>query len=674
MSLANVHGPSAPSATPLPGTGLAPTPASVGSAEVLRLAGTVAPGFPASAPSISSLNVDRSELDVGQSVLFNATASGGTGTYVGFSWRASSAALGCALTNASTLLCLPSAAGTPLNVSVRVTDSSGAVSAWRASTNLTVSTDPQVTPPQAWVTSTSDLAPVFDVNQSIYLTDAPSGGRGPLNYTWYGLPTTPVGSCSGTATASPTCNYLEAGTYLIQLQVTDRNGVNSSLSPGLLLTVDPLPSLTTPVANVSSADVGQWVSFSTAASGAGPFSYLWFGLPSGCTSDTASAVSCPMRSTQTLTLTVQALDSNDGTGASLPLEFTPDPELTLATPVASSTTAEAGQPINLTVEPSGGTGDYPSFQWDGLSEASCGPNGGPALACRFLTPGVYAVSANVRDSNGAWAASAWTVNLTILPALGTGAPTPGAIVESGQEFSLSASVHGGSGPYEVNWIGLPTGKGSCGAVTDQFEISCTPNEEGTFLVSTEVIDALGVSSTSPAVAVTVLAPLSLQAFTQPPEGQVGSPVFLTALVQGGEAPYNVTWTFGNGVQLSGESAQATFSTPATYSATVVVTDPLGGRAEASLTITIASSSSTASPTYLGLSAGMALLAILAVFDVVLLVLVVVLSLGRVVRRTRAPAEGPRKGKDAEKGPVSKDPADDIPSEKDAAAAPEDPKR
>ncbi|MCI4335930.1 MAG: PKD domain-containing protein [Thermoplasmata archaeon] len=62
----------------------------------------------------------------------------------------------------------------------------------------------------------------------------------------------------------------------------------------------------------------------------------------------------------------------------------------------------------------------------------------------------------------------------------------------------------------------------------------------------------------------------------PLSGVVPLTVSLSATVSGGTAPYNVTWTLGNGSSLYVANTSATYSTPGTYNLTLTVHDAASG--------------------------------------------------------------------------------------------------
>lgn len=171
-------------------------------------------------PSLAGISVSRASADVGQGVTFSVEGlTGGTGSY---SYRWTGLPVGCASVNASTLVCLPTAAGTG-NPAVNVIDTNGVHAA--GSVGFTVYSVPIVNTPTA-------LPGTVGVDQSVTFSVSATGGSGTLTYTWTGLPT----GCTSLNASTVTCRPTASGTAQIAVDVTDSNG-RSARSGDLSFTV-----------------------------------------------------------------------------------------------------------------------------------------------------------------------------------------------------------------------------------------------------------------------------------------------------------------------------------------------------------------------------------------------------------------------------------------------------
>ena len=177
-------------------------------------------------PTVSVPLPTRASADVGQTVVFSSTATGGPGTYRYYSWSAPSA-LGCAASTSNTLVCVPTGTVTSATVSVNVTDTNLETSA-TGSTTYTSSADPSVSVP--WASPS-----VVDVGQTTTLSVVATNGTKQASiYSWLGLPP----GCSSVDSARISCAPADAGTYSISVTMEDSNGVNVT-SGALALVVTP---------------------------------------------------------------------------------------------------------------------------------------------------------------------------------------------------------------------------------------------------------------------------------------------------------------------------------------------------------------------------------------------------------------------------------------------------
>jgi hypothetical protein len=297
--------------------------------------------------SVPTANPESGGADAGQSVTFSAVADSGTGT--GFSYAWSGLPNGCAGTT-GTITC--SGAGLPAgsySINVTVTDSNDYTSTPSPSLSFYVYPDPTLT-------SLSATEESVDVGQVVTLSATAGSGVGGYTYSWSGLPT----GCVGSSTGSTACTPTAAGTFTVQLQVTDSNGA-TVLSDPLPFTVFATPSATLE-ASRTAFDLGQTTTLTAAgALGSGGFTYAWSGLPTGC-SGTGATVECTPTAAGTFSVQVAAKDTNGVTAESSMLALHVAATLS-ATAFASTSATAVGTSVEFTGSGSGGSGTL-SFAWE----------------------------------------------------------------------------------------------------------------------------------------------------------------------------------------------------------------------------------------------------------------------------------------------------------------------
>jgi len=316
-----------------------------------------------------------------------------------------------------------------------------------------------------------------DVGQSIVLSSQVDGGLPPYQFLWSGLP---VG-CSPSNAPSIDCVPTATGSFSVGLSVTDSNSSRVSAAP-LPLTVSPQFSAGA-AGSRSSLDVGQtfWVNVSTFG-GRPPVQYRWSGVPSGCSVPATAVGECSPTDPGVVQIDILAMDSNG-----VEVNVTPGVIQVVAAPVvllsADRVTADAGVPVVLTAQSSGGAGPL-SFAWWGLPDNCTPTSAPPAAVCRFPA-GTWEVGLNVSDANG-FVAAASPVQLGIFPAL-QAAVSGGGTVVVGDPVSLAVAPSGGDGAVSYVWQNLPPG---CSPPSDG-TLRCTPAEAGQYNVTVILTDGAG---------------------------------------------------------------------------------------------------------------------------------------------------------------------------------------
>lgn len=197
-------------------------------------------------------------LTVGQPLNFNSSVSGGTPSY-SYQWCLNGSAVSGA--TGSTWTFNQSSANSYW-VCLNVTDNVGAT-ATSNTANVTVTTMFSV-----YISPTSAT---LDVNQSLPLTSAVSGGSPPYSYQWY-LDDVAISSANeSTWTLMPN----SSGSYNVYVNVTDETG---SQTKSNVVNVTVNPTLTVSISPSSVAlNLGQSQVFnSSAANGTFPYSYQWY--------------------------------------------------------------------------------------------------------------------------------------------------------------------------------------------------------------------------------------------------------------------------------------------------------------------------------------------------------------------------------------------------------------
>jgi YVTN family beta-propeller protein len=527
---------------------------------------------------------------------------------------------------------------------LRVNDSAGD----NASAKFTVNLDPTLAPPTA-------SRPSADVGQSVVFGTLAALGAGGYTYAWIGLPS----GCGGDQ-ASINCSLDEAGRLSIYVRVVDSDGFAVTSDP-LNFTVYADPTVATPGANLESAHVdgGQAVTFTTLASdGTSTYvSFIWSGLPSGCTGTTA-AVNCSGADLPagTYDVSVAVVDSNGQTSAAseaLPFAVLADPVVALATPTATS--ADVGQSVTFSAHATLGSGSY-AFTWAGLPNG-CGEPSGPDVPCVLTGVGSYAIDLRVTDSNG--------FNVTIGPWAFLVYNDPAANVSSdrteldvGQRVTLSANAVSGSGGYMYAWSGLPS---SCASTTATLD--CVPAEPGTYSVSVRVTDSNGASAESPAWILKVAAVLSAEVTATPAAPTSRQSITFAANASGGTGPLSYAWEFGDGGAATGPTVDHEFASSGVFTVIVWVNDSSGASVEKELRLSVtgpAAASGFLGPGAEELGAAVAVVGVAALLVFMLRRRAQARSSGD--RPDPMPEEDPAPGAAPETGPSSDGPEGAMPTE------------
>jgi hypothetical protein len=364
-----------------------------------------------------------------------------------------------------------------------------------------------------------------DVGQFVALTSFVVGGAGGEHFAWSGLPS----GCHSVDTPLLVCAMAQAGTFQVQVNITDSNGY-SSLSPPLSLEVAPALRLTALTTPNGSLDLGQVLTVSVdVRQGVGPFSYAYSGLPPGCATGDQPALSCMPTVVGTFSVRVSVQDPGGRVQSStVNVQVLPDP--VIASFTAALTSVDLGQPFLLAAVVGGGATPY-AYAYRGLPPLCYSDNA--TVSCFPRSVGPLTLRLTVTDAMG-WTVSS-SVNVSVvsplrIPSL-TVSPTN---VRVGQPLTIATAPDQGQPPYSYRYAGLPPGCTS----TNASSIVCVPTGAGQFEVTVTVSDGGGGQAlASTRVVVTnppASGPLVLVRNLDPPElflvGAVGLAVCVAVAV------------------------------------------------------------------------------------------------------------------------------------------------
>ncbi len=541
------------------------------------------------APSESAPTASRFSADIGQTVTFTATTSGGSGGG-SYAWTAS-ANLGCDVSAVGpSLTCVPTASGAQ-SVGFVWTDSNGVVAKGTATLTYTVHGLPQAAAP---VPSASAV----DVGQSVRFTETATNGSGGYSYAW--AESAPGLNCTLANAATISCLPSAMGTYTVKVVVTDSNGLSATSPNSATVTVGSAPSVTVPEPNRASADVTQTVMFMTSGSGGtGSLSYTW-SSPAGlaCGASASATLVCVPTEAGTYTVTVFATDANGVASAKeTSAGFTVDTVPTLTAPRSPNATADVGERILFETTPNGGAAPL-TYTWTTPADLGCVASDTDSIACTPTAAGTtYQVSVSATDANGATTATETSAEYTVYTAPKVTAPSaptnPSADV--GEAIVLEATASGGYGRFAYTWS-APAGLG-CTLRTGA-QISCTPTAVGTYSVSVSATDSNGVTTaTETLTGYVVYSTVTISISASPTTFLQGKKVTFTGDAAGGSGVYTFVWSgLPAGCRsVTGEVLTCTPKGPGTFVIGLAATD-------SNLVTAFQNVSITVQPSFLGLPA------------------------------------------------------------------------
>lgn len=333
-------------------------------------------------------------------------------------------------------------------------------------------------------------------------------------------------------------------------------------------------------ANPARLDVGQRLSLTAkVAGGVAPFSFQYGGLPSGCSSQNQSSLSCLPNSTGSFDSWVNVSDSvSSQTGAGV-AGFMIYPALRVRLEVPRLR-LEVGQNLTVSANATGGDPPY-HYLYSGLPHG-CPSVDQPVLTCAPSTSGNFSISVRLSDllySNWSTAVSVkidsrLQATATIFPAVG----------DVGRPFWMNASALAGNPPWTFNWSGLPT---NCSSAVGP-SVTCAPDSVGVYSPTVAVRDADGAIANVSAGTLSVNQDPNVTFSPRTIVAVAGGSELLQATVAGGTSPFQYSWSFGDGTFFNGSLASVShvYTRVGNYTVRLIAIDAVGAQTHADGTATI----------------------------------------------------------------------------------------
>ena len=509
-------------------------------------------------PALSvSITPTSITMDVGQSVTFTSSVSGGTSPFT-YQWYLDDAPVPSAI--GSTWAFTPTSSGS-YTVYVNVTDNVGVT----AKSNVA-----SVTVNPALSVSISPTSVTMNLGDSKTFTSSVSGGTSPYSYQWYLDDVLVPGATSPSWIFTPS----SPGSYEVYVNVTDNVGVTAKSN---IASVTVNPALSVSISPTSAAmNLGDSKTFTSFVSGGtSPFTYQWYLDDSPVPGAIGSTWVFTPTTTGSYTVYLNVTDSVSATAKSNVASVTVNPPLDVSI-APTSVTMDVGQSVTFTSFVSGGTPPF-TYQWY-LDDAPVPSAVGSTWAFTPSSPGTYEVYLVVTDSSDP--AESNHVIVTVNPSPTVSISPPSVVMDVGQSQAFTSFVSGGTSPYTYQWylddVPVPSATNPTWAFT--------PVSPGSYEVHLNVTDNVGVTAQSNIASVTVNPTPTVSINPTSVVMDVGQSVTFTSFVSGGTSPFTYQWYLDD-VPVPGATGPSwTFipSSPGSYEVYVNVTDNVGVTAKSNV--------------------------------------------------------------------------------------------
>jgi hypothetical protein len=424
-------------------------------------------------------------------------------------------------------------------------------------------------------TTTTDPADQTVCQGAMASFSTTAGGTGPFSYAWT-LDGSPFNGNSPSINVDTTA--LSVGNHTVAVTTT---GACGSASQSATLTVQANTATTDPSDQTVCA--GGTATFTTNASGTGPFTFVWKKgvtvLNNGDLGGRATIVSGASSSTLTIS-NVQASDADSYTVETTGTCGTASQSATLTVQANTTTTDPADQTVCQGAmaafsTTAGGTGPF-SYAWTVDGSPFGGNTASINVDTNALTVGNHTVAVT---TTGACGSASQSATLTVQANTTTTDPADQTVCQGAMaSFSTTA---GGTGPFSYAWTvdGSPYGGN-----TASINVDTTTLSVGSHTVAVTTTGTCGSASQS--------ATLTVQAntaTTDPPDQTVckGATANFSTTASG-TGPFHYAWTL-DGVPYNGDSASISINTSSLSSgnhSVVVTTSGACGSASQSATLTV----------------------------------------------------------------------------------------
>jgi PKD repeat protein len=429
-------------------------------------------------------------------------------------------------------------------------------------------------PPPVQVSRPTYRPTSVDVGQLVTFTCNATGGFPPFSYSWnFGDGSSATGQNVSHAFKSPGIMNVQC-TVIDSLQTTFQNATS------FIVLSDP--SISLQVANPPSVDIGQMVTFTAQATGgSGGYSYLWMGLPTGCSFSSLVNISCQPTITGTFSVTANVTDSNGFSILSSPVSVNVNPDPSVASFTASPSNLDIGQMITFTSSASGGSGGL-SLVYYGLP-TGCDSANSTRLSCTPTATGTFHVILTVTDSDGFTVSSSEITIAVNSDLVATIVAFPDSI-DLGQTQGFSVITQGGTAPFSYSYSMPPLG---C-IDSNSPSLSCTPSTIGNYTIEAVVSDATGEKSTAH-LDLRINPLIRISAFTTSlARVETGQEFTLSLSTTGGTTPLSYSYS-GLPPNCSSVNSPVLHCTPSAggpYLIEVIVTDHAGKTTSSTLNVTV----------------------------------------------------------------------------------------